>query len=174
VARIHWWIMWSIATGEFQIENNRCWAFHWFRTRWFGGRGWIGFRIVGFHRKNCPDLGSGECFTRISDLINTAARLRIYLIFWLVSRILLQIWADRWICIPQFPPPPAPRLDRLKKASHVPSLQVHYKWKQICKQRVHRYMFMFSNQSRVNDNYRRLDQLNKSHGGYVGIPDKRV
>jgi hypothetical protein len=106
VARIHWWIMWSIATREFQIENNRCWAFHWFRTRWFGGRGWIGFRIVGFHRKNCPDLGSGECFTRISDLINTAARLRIYLIFWLVSRILLQIWADRWICIPQFPPPP--------------------------------------------------------------------
>ena len=37
-----------------------------------GGGGGIGLRIVGFHRKNCPDYGSGECFTRISDLINTA------------------------------------------------------------------------------------------------------
>ena len=37
-----------------------------------GGGGGIGFRIVGFHRKNCLDFGSSECFTRISVLINTA------------------------------------------------------------------------------------------------------
>jgi hypothetical protein len=41
-------------------------------AKYGGGGGGIGFRIVGFHRKNCPDFGSGECFTRISDLINTA------------------------------------------------------------------------------------------------------
>jgi hypothetical protein len=42
------------------------------RTDSAGGGGGIGFRIVRFHRKNCPDFGSGECFTRISDLINIA------------------------------------------------------------------------------------------------------
>ena len=35
-----------------------------------------GFRIVGFHRKNCSDFGSGEFYT---DLLIQ----RIYLIFWL-------------------------------------------------------------------------------------------
>jgi hypothetical protein len=29
------------------------------------GGGGIGFRIVGFHRKNCSDFGSGKYFTRI-------------------------------------------------------------------------------------------------------------
>jgi hypothetical protein len=49
-----------------------------------GGGGGIGFRIVGFHRTNCSDFGSGEYFTRnlrilliqrIADLSNILARI---------------------------------------------------------------------------------------------------
>jgi hypothetical protein len=98
------------------------------------GGGWTGFRIVGFHRKNCSNFGSGEYFTRIlliqriADLSNILARIvdlacnlvRILDCDFIVellagsnldktivgSRILLQIWADRRICIPLFTPPP--------------------------------------------------------------------
>jgi hypothetical protein len=78
----------STYTGYKCINSKNCWhhclhfstVFHhiyqWVKFEIImgggGGGGWIGFRIVGFHRKNCPDFGSGECFTRISDLINTA------------------------------------------------------------------------------------------------------
>ena len=68
-----------------------------------GGGGGIGFRIVGFHRNNCSDFGSGEYFADLyintADLSNILARIvdlacNVYVVRILDCDFIVELLAD--------------------------------------------------------------------------------